>query len=270
MGWIRVDCKSHKSFIYNGPPDLYKPERPRLAQGPRPPPSKQPAAVSNARGRGGCRVSLGPGAGCRERGQRVGAGPASPSPRAAALHDPGPDPPPAGSRRARSRVAAAADGHRPIVHLQADGTAELCFQAAVAARGPGWRLPLLCRGHQAAEHRHPPARPPPPPPPLSPIQAGRPASLPRRRRTGVTARPAPVLRHDCVGCAPTSSWRAGSSLLRTSPPSPCVRPVRTTRCRLSGRLCPCHGRGKSRLYRARDCPRTLRVAATRDGVGSWN
>lgn len=188
MGWIRVDCKSHKSFIYNGPPDLYKPERPRLAQGPRPPPSKQPAAVSNARGRGGCRVSLGPGAGGRERGQRVGAGPASPSPRAAARHDPGPDPPPAGSRRARSRVAAAADGHRPIVHLQADGTAELCLQAAVAARGPGWRLPLLCRGHQAAEHRHPPARPPP----LPPIQAGRPASLPRRRRTGVTARPASV------------------------------------------------------------------------------
>lgn len=199
-----MDCKSHKSFIYNGPPDLYKPERPRLAQGPRPPPSKQPAAVSNARGRGGCRVSLGPGAGGRERGQRVGAGPASPSPRAAARHDPGPDPPPAGSRRARSRVAAAADGHWPIVHLQADGTAELCLQAAVAARGPGWRLPLLCRGHQAAEHRHPPARPPPPPPqpPLPPIQAGRPASLPRRRRTGVTARPAPVFASRlCLLCA---------------------------------------------------------------------
>lgn len=194
MGWIRVDCKSHNSFIYNGLPDLYKPERPRLAQRPRPPPLKQPAAVGNARGRGGCRASLGPGAGGRARGRRVGAGLTSPSPRAAARHDPGPDSPPAGSRRARSRVAAAADGHWPIVHLQADGTAELRLQAAVAARGPSWRLPLLCRGHQAAEHRHPPARPPPlsPPPPLPPIQAGRPASLPRRRRTGVTARSAPV------------------------------------------------------------------------------
>lgn len=154
MGWVKVDCKSHKSFIYNGAPDLYKPERPRLAQRPRPPPSEQPAAVGNARGRGGCRASFGPGAG-RARGRRVGAWPAPPCPRAAARHDPGRDPPPAGSRRARSRVAAAADGHRPIVHLQADGTAELRLQAAVAARGPSWRLPLLCRGHQAAEHRHP-------------------------------------------------------------------------------------------------------------------
>lgn len=46
-----------------------------------------------------------------------------------------------------------------MVHFQADGAAVLSLQAAVAARGPARRLPLLSRGHQAAEHRHPGARP---------------------------------------------------------------------------------------------------------------
>lgn len=142
-----MGCKSHMSFIYNSSPDLCKPGPPRSAQRPRPPPSKQPAAVGIARGRGGCRA--------RARPAGIGAGTVSPRPRSAASHDSDPDPPPAGSRRALSRVAAAADGHWPMVHLQADGTAELRLQAAVAARGPSRRLPLLRRGHQAAEHRHP-------------------------------------------------------------------------------------------------------------------
>lgn len=51
-----MGCKSHKLFIFNGPPDLCKPGPLRSAQRPRPPPSKQPAAVGNARGRGGCRA----------------------------------------------------------------------------------------------------------------------------------------------------------------------------------------------------------------------
>lgn len=141
------------------------------------------------RGRGGCRASLGPGAGCA-RGRGVGTGPAVPCPRSAAGHDPGPDPPPAGSRRALSRVAAAADGHWPMVHLQADGTAELRLQAAVTTRGPSRRLPLLRRGHQAAEHRHP-----------RPGRRRRPLSRPgggRHRRDGAVWRhcSAPVLRHD--------------------------------------------------------------------------
>lgn len=68
---------------------------------------------------------------------------------------------PAAPGRARSRVAAAADGHGPVIDLQADGAGVLRLQAAVAARRPGRWLPLLSRGHQAAEHRHPGARPAP-------------------------------------------------------------------------------------------------------------
>lgn len=69
-------------------------------------------------------------------------------------------PDPAASRRpAHSRVAAAADGHGPVVDFQADGAAVLRLQGAVAASGPARRLSLLSRAHQAAEHRHPGARP---------------------------------------------------------------------------------------------------------------
>lgn len=113
------------------------------------------------------------------------------------------EPPPAASRRVRSRVAAAADGHRPVVHLQTDGATVLRLQAAVAARGPGWRLPLMRRSHQAAEHRHPGPghrrRPP-----------SRPARPARHHRDGA----APPPRHGHAGVSPTS--RAAAPCL-TSP-----------------------------------------------------
>jgi hypothetical protein len=189
MGWNRVGCRSHKSFIYNGP--LTRSLQART-------PALGAAAASTAlEAAGGRWQRAGPG---RVQGARAAGGQGLLSPRllSAASHDPGPDPPPAGSRRALSRVAAAADGHWPMVHLQADGTAELRLQAAVAARGPSRRLPLLRRGHQAAEHRHPRGRPPPPPP----IQAGRP---------GVTAATAPRWRHrpgpTSPGCVTTAPAR---------------------------------------------------------------
>lgn len=146
MGWIEWVAKATRRLFTTARPISASPD-PRARRSGRvhrPRSSRRPLATRGA----------GAGAG-RACGRRVGAGTASPRPRSAASHDPGPDPPPAGSRRARSRVAAAADGHWPMVHLQADGTAELRLQAAVAARGPSRRLPLLRRGHQAAEHRHP-------------------------------------------------------------------------------------------------------------------
>lgn len=121
---------------------------------------------------------------------------------------------PAGSRRARSRVTAAADGHRPVVHLQADGTAELRLQAAVTARGTSRRLPLLRRSHQTAEHRHP-----------RPGRRRRPLSRPggrRHRRDGAAlASPLgpPVLRHDSGRFAGDviSARRLSGTVVQTSP-----------------------------------------------------
>lgn len=101
-------------------------------------------------------ATRGAGAGAgRACGRWVGAGTASPTSPFGRQSRPRPGPPSRGlPARARSRVAAAADGHWPMVHLQADRTAELSLQAAVTARGPSRWLPLLRGGHQAAEHRH--------------------------------------------------------------------------------------------------------------------
>lgn len=137
------------------------------------------------------RVLRAPGSGAAPGGR----GPQAPS---GASADPSPQrrANPAASRRpAHSRVAAAADGHRPVVHLQADRAAVLRLQAAVAARRPARRLPLLSRSHQAAEHRHPGAGPATAaaavPVPARPGQVR--ASPPRRRGADVIReRPAPA------------------------------------------------------------------------------
>lgn len=192
-------------------------------------------------------ATRGAGAGAgRACGRWVGAGTASPTSPFGRQPRPRPGPPSRGlPARARSRVAAAADGHWPMVHLQADGTAELSLQTAVTARGPSRWLPLLRGGHQAAEHRH--------------ARAGR--RHRRRHRRRPLSRPADW-RHCRDGAAlasplspriaslqrplvVTSSRRAGSPLLQSVPAPPCVRPVRITRDRRSGSLRPCRGRGKS-------------------------
>lgn len=49
-------------------------------------------------------------------------------------------------------MATAMDGHRLVVHLQADGAAFLGFQTIVAAHRPAWWLLLLRPGNEAVEH----------------------------------------------------------------------------------------------------------------------
>lgn len=151
-------------------------------------------------------------------GLRPAAAGLGPLPGRARIPSPQRRPGPAASRRpAHSRVAAAADGHRPVVHLQADRAAVLRLQAAVTARRPARRLPLLSRSHQAAEHRHPGARPAAAaaPVPARPGQLG--ASRPRRRRADViraAPRPGPLVKTAAPRC-----WR----LQRALRPQPAER-----------------------------------------------
>lgn len=154
------------------------PDSPRWAQLLRPPPSKQPAAVGNAWGRGGCRA--------RARGRRVGAGTAFPTspvrppattpartplPRApGARSHVWPQLPMATGRWYTSRQMGQLNcASRPL--SPPAGPAGGCRCCAEATRLRNIAIPGAGRRHR----------------PLS--KPADPASLPRRRRAGVTAQP---------------------------------------------------------------------------------
>lgn len=170
-------------------------------------------------------------------------------------------PGPAASRRpAHSRVAAAADGHRPVVHLQADRAAVLRLQAAVTARRPARRLPLLSRGHQAAEHRHPGAGPAAAAALFRPGRAS--SQLHGRDGAALTSsgqRPAP---------APLVTAAAPPSLVRAPPPAgraqPGRRPADVIRTRLRVAAAHCSATPRSHVpgWRGLRGPRARGTAAT--------